>query len=390
MKSSRRNFIRTGALAVAATAAAGGNQAAAQTGTAPATQSFAGTNNYASTFKPKAWTLPQRPTPPISIDIHTHWAPAAYLKAKADLGRPDFLPPSNYDLENRKKWMDTHGVQTIMMTLGGFRPWQWVTPAQGAMISRVSNDAAMEAHKAYPARFVAGIELNCSDPVGALAELNRVAGKPGMVCVHLPTSLAERDFLFEPAFQPVLARTEELGLPILLHPLDGEANWFGGKRLIDEASGLPAGSDLSAPANRFPGLTNSLGNTLEISVAMSKLIASGTLDKYPKLTFIATCGGGAFPYAAGRMDWRGSARLKRPYYEYLRQFYYDSLVFSPMALRFLAEVVGSDRIMLGTDNMFQSETNGIEQPHAIIDQAGLSEADRDLILRGNAKRLLKI
>jgi aminocarboxymuconate-semialdehyde decarboxylase len=248
----------------------------------------------------------------------------------------------------------------------------------------------MEAHRANPTRFFAGIELNCSDPVGSLAELNRVAGKPGMVCVHLPTSLAERDFLFEDAFQPVLARIEELGLPILMHPLDGQANWFGGKRLIDPASGLPAGSNLDAPENRFPGLTNSLGNTLEVSVAMSKLIASGTMDKYPKLTVIATCGGGAFPYAAGRMEWRGSARLKRPYYEYLRQFYYDSLVFSPIALRFLVEVVGADRVMLGTDNMFATPVNGIEQPHAIIDQAELSESDRDLILRGNAKRLFKI
>ena len=358
---------------------------------AKATQSFAGGNNYASKVPSRLWTLPQRKSPPISIDVHTHWAPEPYLKAKAELGRPDFLEPINYDLDRRRKWMDDHGVQTLVLTLGGFRPWQWVTPEQGAHVARVTNDAAMEAHTAFPDRFVAGIELNCSDPAGSLAELNRCAGKPGMVLVHLPTRLGDHDFLFDEAFQPVLARVEQLGLPILLHPLDGEPNWFYGHRLADQASGVPANADFSTGAFRFPGLTNSLGNTLEVSVAMAKLISSGTLDKYPNLTWIITMGGGGFPQAMGRMEARGGGgRLKRPMWQYLRQFYYDSLVFSPVTLRYLAEVVGSDRVVLGTDNMFGQGANLTEQPHSIIDQANFVEGDRDLILRGNLKRLLKI
>lgn len=380
---SRRDFIKTGALATAA-GLIDSKPAAAET-----TQSPAGVNNYASKATPKAWTLPQRKGPPVSIDVHTHWAPEPYLKAKAELGQPDFLDPINYDLDRRRKWMDEHGVQTLVLTLGGFRPWAWVTPEQGAHIARVSNDAAIEAHTAFPKRFVAGIELNCSDPAGSLAELNRVAGKPGMVCVHLPTSLAQREFLFEPAFAPVLARTEELGLPILLHPLDGEANWFDAARLNDRYSS--ANPSPNAMNSRFPGLTNSLGNSLEVAVAMSKLILTGTLDKYPKLNFIVVCGGGAFPYAYGRLENRsGGAKLERPFYEYLRQFYYDSLVYSPVSLRYLVEVVGSDRVVLGTDNMFGPGPQMMDQPHSIIDQADFSDQDRDLILKGNLKRLLKI
>jgi len=256
-------------------------------------------------------------------------------------------------------------------------------------LSTDCNDAAIEAHTAFPERFVAGIELNCSDPAGSLAELNRVAGKPGMVCVHLPTSLAQKEFLFEPAFAPVLARTQELGLPILLHPLDGQPNWFYGPRLNDQYSGTnPNGNEAN---NRFPGLTNSLGNSLEVAVCMSKLILTGTLDKYPKLNFIMVCGGGAFPYAFGRLENRsGGAKLQRPYYDYLRQFYYDSLVYSPASLRYLVEVVGSDRVVLGTDNMFGPGNQMMDQPHSIIDQANFSDQDRDMILRGNLKRLFKI
>jgi aminocarboxymuconate-semialdehyde decarboxylase len=386
-KFGRRDFIKAGTLAATGIVGQQAGTAAAEKDAA----SYAGGNNYASMAKPRPWTLPQRPGPADSIDVHTHWAPEGYLKAKADLGQPDFLDPINHDLPRRKQLMEASGIKTSLLTLGGFRPWQWVTPEQGAHIARVSNDASIEAHAAYPDTFLAGIELNCSDPKGSLAELNRVAGKPGLVCVHLPTSLASRDFLFEADFAPVLGRTQELGLPILLHPLDGEPNWFAGHRLADASSGVDP-NNTNAAANRFPGLTNSLGNSLEMAVAISKLIVSGTLDKYPDLTFIATMGGGAMPYVAGRLENRGGAnKTKQPIAAYLRRFYYDSLTYWPPSLHYLVEIVGADRVVLGTDNMYGPGNNQMtEQPHSIIDQANFSETDRDLILRGNLKRLFKI
>nr|WP_246448031.1 amidohydrolase family protein [Novosphingobium flavum] len=333
------------------------------------------------------WTIPQRPTKPVSIDVHCHWAPEAYLKAKADLGQPDFLPPINYNLEHRIAGAEKLGIQMSVLTLGGFRPWVWVTPEQGAYIARVSNDAAIAAHKAYPKSFVAGIEVNCSDPVGSLAELNRVAGQPGMVCLHLPTSLAGRDFMFEPAFQPIFARCQELRLPILLHPLDGEANWFGGKRLVDAASGVTPGQN--EMVNRFPGLTNSLGNSLEMAVCVGKLISSGTLDRYPDIDFIATTGGGAFPYIGGRMENRGGAKYPKAVFQYFRRFYFDSLTYWTDSLRYMVEMVGPDRVCLGTDNMYSPGVM-LDQPHSLIDQANFAESDRNLILRGNLARLFKL
>ena len=381
---SRRNFFKAGAFA------AGAGLLGAKDAEAQAPRSFSGAKSFAANETTKPWTKPQKPGPAISIDIHTHWAPPAYLKAKADLGRPDFLDAINADLPRRVKLMAEGGVQTNVLTLGGFRPWQWVTPDQGAHIARVTNDAALEAHAAYPKNFLAGIEVNCSDPVGSLAELNRMAGKPGMVVLHLPTSLGGRDFLYDAAFEPILARCNELQLPIWLHPLDGQPNWFGGMRLADQASGVPAGADFNSNAFRFPGLTNSLGNSLEIGLTISKIIASGLLDKYENLTFMVVQGGGAMPYAAGRLENR-SGRLKKPLGYYLRRFYYDSLVYYPESLRYLAEMVGSDRIMLGTDNMYGPGDNQLtNQPHSVIDQAGFNDEDRDLILRGNLKRLFKI
>jgi len=345
--------------------------------------------SFAETASPRMWTKPQRPTPvPISIDVHTHWSPAKYLQVKADLGQPDNLPPINYDMAQRLATMNKLGIKMSVVSLGGFRPWGWIDRQVGNQVARDANDAAIAAHAAYPQNYVAGIEVNCNDPVASLVELNRVAGKPGMVCLHLPTSLASRDFMFEDNFQPIFARCQELGLPILLHPLDGEPNWFAGKRLVEEGSGVGPGP--IPPANRFPGLTNSLGNSLEVAVCMSKLIVSGTLDRFPELTFIATCGGGALPYVGGRLENRsGATRLPKPMASYLRRFYYDTLNYWPDSLRYLVEMVGPDRVVLGTDNMYSPGVM-IDQPHSLIDQANFAESDRDLILRGNLTRLFKL
>jgi predicted TIM-barrel fold metal-dependent hydrolase len=386
----RRDFLKGGAAAVAASTTAAPKEVNAQ--------SLAGAASYAGSPKTpdRPWTVPQRPTAPISIDVHTHWAPAEYMKLKAQYGQPDNSSPSNYDWELRAKSMDAQGVQMQVLTLGGFMPWQWVTAEQGTTLAKVTNDAAIEAHKAMPDRFVFAIELSAGDASGSLKELNRVAGKPGLVAVHLPNSLANREYLFEPAFAPVLARCNELELPILLHPLDGEPNWFAGHRLADEYSG-PTGA---GAATRFPGLTNQVGDPYEQGVTAAKLIVNGTLDKYPNLQVVLAQAGGTFPFIVGRIDFRGAGilKLQHPVKDYIRRFYYDSLTFYPPTLQYLITLAGSDRVVLGTDSMGPGPNAGTQQPvratgpgpHSVIDQLDISAEDRDLILKGNLKRLFKL
>jgi aminocarboxymuconate-semialdehyde decarboxylase len=377
----RRDFIKLGA--AAATGVLIPQESVAQ--------SYDGANSYAGaptiSGAPSPWNVPQRPGPPVSIDVHTHWAPEAYLKAKAELGRPDQAKPANYDMDQRIKWMDAHGVRMLVLTLGGFMPWQWVTPDQGAHIAQVTNDAAVQVDTAFPDRFIAAIEVPAGDPDGSLKELNRMAGKPGMVAVHLPNSLAGREYLFEPAFDRVLARCEQLGLPLIIHPLDGEPNWYAGHRLADQYSGP---TPTAPPASLFPGLTNQVGETFEQATTASKLIVSGTLDKYPNLQIIISHAGGAFPYIVGRLDHgSGNGKLQHPIKDYIRRFYYDSLTYYPITLRYLIDLVGSDRVVLGTDNAFnQVTTQG--QPHSLVDQLNLPAPDRDLILTGNLTRLFRL
>jgi aminocarboxymuconate-semialdehyde decarboxylase len=322
------------------------------------------------------------PAGPGSIDVHAHWVPESYAKALVQLGRPttSIHTPLELDsnLSQRIKWMDEHAVKMHVLTLDGGMPWQWVSPADGAHLAQLVNDAAIEAHTKYPDRFIAGVELPIRAPEVALKELNRVAGKPGMRAVHLPNSVENNDFLFQPAYDSLWARCEELAYPVLFHPVDGEENIYGGKERL--------GNQLAASAN----FNNTLGFPFETATTAAKFIITGTLDKFPKLEIVLPHSGGCFPYIAGRIE-RGLVakkfKLQRPFREYVRRFHYDSIAYYPETLRFLIALVGSDRVLIGTDDYAPMV---VEEPNALIEQLNLPAPDRDRILRGNAARLFRL
>jgi aminocarboxymuconate-semialdehyde decarboxylase len=323
-----------------------------------------------------------------SIDLHTHWTPPAYLEAISKLHMPPEAAvgttvPAAADspamnLGKRIAWMDAHGVQIHVLTLSGGMPWEWVTPSDGHRLAQIVNDAGIAAHQKYPTRFMAGIEMDVRDPQGALKELNRVAGKPGLRAVHLPNSMDNKDYLFEPDFAPVLKRVEELGYPLLFHPLDGMNNIYGGKERL--------GNPLAISAN----INNTLGFTFDSATIATKFIISGTLDKFPKLDIVLPHSGGCFPYVAGRIERGLKAKkfaIQKPFRDYIRRFHYDSMTWYPETMRFLVSLVGADRVVIGTDNYAAMD---VEYPNQLVESINLPEKDLDLILKGNASRLLKI
>lgn len=314
---------------------------------------------------------------PVAIDMHSHWSPEPYNKALAELGQPLANPYLlDHDLDMRRQWMDDHGDLMHCLTLSGAMPWQRTSAQEGAHLAQVINDAGIQVHQKYPDRFVIGIELPIRDSELALKELNRVAGQPGVRAVHLPDSIERHDYIFDPGFAPVLARIQELNYPIIFHQMDGVANTFGGGRTVGPPN-LAAGID--AP--------------IEHTFLASKFIYTGTLDRYPNLQIVLPHAGGAFPYLAGRvehflfhMNNRGTS-IQHPFRDYLRRFHYDYLIYYPEALQFLMGLVGSDRIVVGTDNFAAKD---VEYPAAVLDQFNLPAADRDRILKGNAMRLLHL
>jgi len=313
---------------------------------------------------------------PEAIDMHAHWSPERYDKALADLGQPVANPyPLDYDLDKRRQWMDDHGDLMHCLTLPN-SPWQRFSAQQGAHLAQIVNDTGIEMHQKYPDRFVVGVELPIRDPELALKELNRVAGQPGVRAVHLPDSIERRDYVFDPGFAPVLARIEELNYPIIFHQMGGVPNTFGGSRTVGP-----------------PDLTSAIDAPTEHTFLASKFIYTGTLDKYPNLQVVLPHAGGAFPYLAGRVEHflyhmtDHSTSIEHPFPDYLRRFHYDYLIYYPEAFRFLMALVGSDRIVVGTDHFAAKD---IDNPTSVLDQLKIPPADRERILQGNAKRLLHL
>ncbi len=316
---------------------------------------------------PSAWAQIR----PGSVDMHAHWTPEAYNRALSDVGATPRQnnSPYNTDLGQRVRWMDERGVQTHCLTILT-PPWRWAPPSLAARLTRIVNDAAMEAHASFPDRFVAGVAMPVQDPEVALAELNRVADDPAFRAVHLPTSLNGVDYVFEPSFEPILARCQELQLPLLFHPVTDVPD-------LDRLEG--------------PGfLRNTIGFPMEHTIVAGKCITTGLLDRFPTLDIMLAHAGGAFPYVAGRIEHglaRSNITTPRPFMEYVRRFHYDTIAYYPETLRFLVDLVGADRVVIGTDNFARMD---LEDPHALVESLNLPAAEQELIMSGNAKRLLKL
>jgi aminocarboxymuconate-semialdehyde decarboxylase len=325
-----------------------------------------------------------RTTQPVAIDMNTSWAPEGFTKMMAHLGRESHggTPnPLNFDLDRRVKWMDEHGVQTHLLSLGRAMPWQWAPPDVGANLAEIVNDAAIQAHTAFPTRFLGAIELSFLNPGLALKELNRVAGQPGMRAIHLPNSVEGRDYLFSPEFgplyAPLLARAQELGYPLLFHPLEGQPNNFSRSRLGD-------------PMSRSANLDTTLGAAFEHAYTAARFIITGTLDKYPTLEVVLPDAGGILPYIAGRLQHDSEGRKQpnpKPVFDYIKRFHFDTVTYYPETLRFLIGLLGSDRVVIGSGGFGPMH---VENPIALVEQLKLPSADLDKILRGNAARLLHL
>jgi predicted TIM-barrel fold metal-dependent hydrolase len=126
-------------------------------------------------------------------------------------------------------------------------------------------------------------------------------------------------------------------------------------------------------------------------IALSHLIFGGVFDKHPGLKILAAHGGGYLPSYIGRSDHAYAARpdartMKRAPSEYLRQIYFDSLVYTASGLGHLIDQVGSSQVVVGTDYPFDMGSYDVQG--LVTDVPGLSEAERAAILGGNAARLI--
>jgi predicted TIM-barrel fold metal-dependent hydrolase len=185
----------------------------------------------------------------------------------------------------------------------------------------------------------------------------------------------------DPKFHPFWAKAEELGVVVFIHP---------------QGDGAPAQLSQRFKGNGYLG--NVIGNPLETTIALSHLIFEGTLDKFPGLKIIAAHAGGFLPSYAGRSDHGCPTRpdlcpggthgaIKKQPTEYLKQLYYDTMVFRPEGVRHLVAEVGASQLVVGTDFPFPWTKTAVD---LILKTPGLSDDDKTAILGGTAAKLLGI
>lgn len=136
-------------------------------------------------------------------------------------------------------------------------------------------------------------------------------------------------------------------------------------------------------------LVNAVGRLADTSIAMARLLFSGHLQRYPGVNLVISHGGAALPYALGRFM-RNNAIHKDQYADAsdsFRRLYFDTVLFDPRALRFLADVAGTDKVVLGSDHPFPI---GDPEPVKIVDAAGFTGAEREAIVGGTSARLFHI
>jgi len=308
-----------------------------------------------------------------TIDIHAHCCvPKAMEVIKHPLEAPGLLME---DTSTRITAMDSQGIDVECLSINPY--WYRASKDESAEVIRLQNEALVEFCAKQPDRFVAFATAALQHPELAAEQVEHAVKKLGFKGVSVGGSVAGLE-LADPKFNPFWKKCEEHDLLVFLHPT--------GTREL-EPSGRLGGSGL---------LTNTIGNPLETTIALSHLIFEGTLDRFPGLKICAAHGGGYLGSYANRSDAvirtfpnRVGPLPKKQPTAYLRdgQLYFDTIVFTPEALRHLIAESGPDRIMIGTDYPFPWTSTEVD---LVLSTPGLTDDQRIAILGGTAQKLMGI
>jgi len=326
------------------------------------------------------------------IDIHCHreCGPAAALvKPEAErLGRKPFsfgndltrevnrkqledIRPKMESVEVRLADMDATGIDVQAISLSPYQLFHWAEGDPGVRAFKLANDDLAGLVGEHPDRLVGLGAIPLQDPPAAIDELRRCVVELGFGGVEMATHI-EGEELSSPRFESFWETVEDLGVLVFIHP----TGFTEPARLTDHY------------------FFNTIGHPLEETLCAGRLIFDGVMERHPGLKFVFSHGGGFLPAYAGRFDHAYHARadvrhgLPRPPSEYLSMFFFDTMVFEADQLGFLIDKYGSDHILLGTDYPYDM---GETDPLGLINKvSGLSPDNVDLIVGGNAARLLGI
>lgn len=330
---------------------------------------------------------------PLTIDLHCHIVTPGVERLVKDTpqkqGEPTFLAHQYgeasalhnqkvfssdkmrarmADIGTRLNEMEAMGVDIQVVSPSPGQYYYWADPDLAEEIVRLQNENLAEICAKHPRQFLGLGALAPQHPALAVVQLETAVKKYGLKGIIISTVVGNAD-LSDARYEKLWAKAEELNAVIFIHPLGSSL----GERISSHYLG------------------NIIGQPIETTIALSKIIFDGVLDRYPALKILAAHGGGYLPSYMGRTD-HGYAvrpeipRLQHPPSEYLKRIFFDNLIYKPEAIKTLIEEVGLSQVVVGTDYPFDMGQYAIHEIVNAID--GLTPEAREQILFGNAARLL--
>lgn len=325
---------------------------------------------------------------PRAIDFHAHWSvpevmrvtlPHSLVSILLDAAAPQTDDTRTQSAERRRVMnhlmsdtterlvlMDQMGVGVQVLTASlVHQATDMLALEESVRLERLKNDRMAAVVKANRRRYIGLGGVPLQEPKLAVAELERCVGELGLAGLQISTFYAGRE-LGHRDNEPFWAKAEELGARIYIHPCGNRD-----------------------PRLRLHAQWNSIGQSFEEAMAISSLMYEGVLDRHPGLKICISHGGGYMPFCFARQtrNWiekpATRVNMKQPPADFLRMLWYDSCVYDRAMLEALVEVVGRDRVVLGSDYPV-----GDRDPLAMIESCNFSSEVKEMIAWRNAAGLL--
>jgi predicted TIM-barrel fold metal-dependent hydrolase len=322
-----------------------------------------------------------------AIDFHAYYQPPRfvdYLRRRKDYPRVErqgefeavftgpgagrVLRPEQLDLDRRIEMMDAAGVRTQILRLQNVGGIDAFDVSEAAEIARMVNEELAGISRRFPGRFIPFAAVPLQSTERACAELQH-ALRLGHRGVGASCQLRGVG-LDDPRYRPFLKQVEAAGVPLLVLPNHP--------------------SLLQASLEPYQWLSGAFGFQVDLAWAALRLLASGTLDDCPKLTVIIANLGGVLTALSERLDeyWRrvhaGSVGTAEEPTRALRRMYYETASADARAIGLAASILGSDRLLFGSDYPSFSLERGLQN----VLRSGLPPEQIDAILSSNAARFL--
>lgn len=328
----------------------------------------------------------------VKIDIHAHIMPERWEPLHERFGYGGFIVMDHYRdgaarmmrddgtffrEVGRNAWdpaaivadMDRHGVDVMVLCTVPVLFYYWAKPEHTLQWARFVNDHLASVVRQYPDRFIALGTVPLQDTALAIAEMERCVRELGMPGLEIGSNVNGVNLDDERLF-PFYEAAESLGCALLVHPW----NMLGADRL-----------------RRYWGEWL-VGMPAETALAIHSCICGGVFDRFPRLRMLFAHAGGAFPFTLGRIShgWRARPDLcnvnsVRDPREYAGHFWVDSITHDARAFEFLLNVVGADRIAMGSDYPFPL---GDLEHGRFIETLPLSHETKERIFWKNALEFL--